>query len=75
MLDKSIEFAIWWLTRFAESLTAIALPETSEPGKLPKCYESRGNASVNWINTPVLPEQRANNKNIILNGHNFISAK
>jgi len=34
MLDKSIEFAIWWLTRFAESLTAIALPESSEPASL-----------------------------------------
>jgi len=51
MLDKSVEFAIWWLTQFAESQMAIASPESSEPGKLPDCYESQGIASVNWINT------------------------
>jgi len=49
----------WWLIRFAESLTAIALPESSEPRNLPDWYESRGIASVNWIITIVLPEQRA----------------
>jgi len=74
MLDKSIEFAIWWLTWFAESLTAIVIPESSKPGKLPDWYESWGIASVNWINTIVLPEQRANIKSI-WKGHNFIITK
>jgi len=66
-LDKSIEFPILQLTLCTESPSAIALPESSAPGKLPDWYESRGIVSVKLINNVVLPEQQAKIK-IIKNG-------
>jgi len=67
MLYKSVEFPIWQLILCAESPSAIPLPWSSTPGKLPDWYESRGIESVKWINNVVLPKQRAKIK-IIKNG-------